>query len=96
MISSRTPQKTLHSSSTKARGSTKQSLGTTWGNGESSSFPCDLLLLSIFLSVSGFDCMCSDDGIKLQEIGSLDLQSGAATGGHTSKIDERTCVSYRG
>lgn len=39
--------------------------------------------------------MHSDEGIKPQEIGSLDLWSKAVTGGRASKITEQTCGSYR-
>jgi len=39
--------------------------------------------------------MCLDRGIKLQEIGGLDLWSGAAAGNGARKITELTCGSYR-
>ena len=47
-------------------------------------------------ALSDLHCIGSDEGIKPQEIGSLDLWSRAATGSHASKITEQTCGSYRG
>lgn len=40
--------------------------------------------------------MRPDEGIKPQEIGSLDLRSRAATGDRASKTSEGTCGFYRG
>lgn len=39
--------------------------------------------------------MCLDRGIKLQEIGGLDLWSGAAAGDGASQITKLTCGFYR-
>lgn len=51
---------------------------------------------SPLISLSDLHCVGSDEGIKPQEIGSLDLWSRAATGNHASKITEQTYGSYRG
>lgn len=47
------------------------------------------------ISLSDLHCLHSDEGIKPQEIGGLDLWSRAATGDGASKITEGTCSSYR-
>lgn len=72
--------------------------GLLRGTVSSPDFPLFFFHLFFFalpISLSDLHCMRSDEGIKPQEIVSLDLWSRAATGDRASKITERTCGSYR-